>query len=710
MIKTALRYFLLLGIIVSSFSLKAISNKKAVADSLMSVHETDSAILFKNYTTIAVSFISVDKKRQKVYLDSAGLLKGSVDDTASIVNLYYTSWGHYYYQCRNFDSSIIMYKRSLESMDPINSKMFNKSYGNIARAYARSDEYDSAIYYYHQSVNVYNQADTTKKVKLAKAYSYNHIGSIYLNIGVYDSSVTYYYHALKIYEDLGNKKRTAIVLMNIGNIYLYHKEYDKALIEYRKGLSLLPDSKEKSRSIRAKLYTNMGLCFKATEMFDTALVYYQNALEIRKQIGPVTSIAGIYDNLGNLNKGQGEFAKALNYYQMALNLRKERSSPRWLAASNGNIGMMYYEMHDFRKSITYLTKAVEISDNNGFVETSIVCKQGLSRAHEQLGEYNKALKYYKEYNELNDSIHSLQLEERLNELKQKYELEKKDRLIQNLEEAGKLSAAKEEKQSVIMNGLLIAAVLLLIILFILQRYFKMKRKADKEIFAKNEQLNQQKTLELMKELEVGSIRSFAEGQEKERSRIAGDLHDRLGSLLSTVKLHFNSLDNAIGNDESAKKSFNFALELLDNSVEEVREVSRNLSKGVLVQFGLIAAVENMSDAINSAGKIKMEVISVGVESRLNSEIEITLFRVVQELITNVIRHAQTNEVFVQFSGAGSHLSIMVEDHGVGFNINDVKSNGIGIENLKSRVQSVGGAFTVDSVIGEGTTIIIEIPY
>jgi signal transduction histidine kinase len=505
--------------------------------------------------------------------------------------------------------------------------------------------------------------------------------------------------------------------MNLGNIYLYHGEYNKALLEYNKALAILNEYPGKRISTRASLLTNMGICFKANHEPDTALVYYEKALEIRKKIGPSRSVSGLYDNIGNLLKSRGEYDNALSYYNKALAIRKKGAGARDLASSYGNIGLLYVTTNENKKAISYLNKALEISRNMHFVEISINCKQGLSEAYKNMGNYKYALEYYVEYQELNDSIHSLKLEEKLNDYKQKYESEKKDRLIERLEEDKKLADALDKRQKVInekqrmmMNGLGGIALLLLVILFILQRYFKMKRESDRKLFEKTEQLNQQKTLELMKELEMSSFKSFIEGQEKERTRIAGDLHDRLGSLLSTVRLHFDSLDDALSENPEAKQSHEFALKLLDSSVQEVRAVSRNLTKGVLTQFGLIAAVENMRDAINAAGKIQMEVLSSGVTSRLNPNVEINLFRVIQELITNVIRHAQTNEVFVQFNGAGNHFGVIVEDHGIGFDKNNIESNGIGMSNLKSRIQAVGGSFDIDSIIGQGTTIIIDVPY
>ena len=719
MMNSTFKYALILLFIISGLTSSAAEDNNI--DSLIAAQPTDTLSQFRRFCQLSYYYYYTSKNKvtQKIYLDSATALKGAITRPQALSG-YYTSLGHYYYKSNQFDSALIQYKKIDHLIDTTNVRQYSKNNINIGRTYGRIDQYDSAIFYYHKTIKILESLDTSKMTTtlgIILATTFNNLGSIYLNTGNYNEAVNYYYLSLKLFDKNNKPLRRTAVLMNLGNIYLYHSEYDKALLEYDKALNILNEHRGQRIGTRASLLTNMGICFKANGQLDTALAYYEKALKIRERIGPSRSVSGLYDNIGNLLKSKGEFKNALAYYDKALTIRKKGAGARDLASSYGNIGLLYVKTNENKRAITYLNKALEISHDMQFVEITINCKQGLSEAYKKLGNYKYALGYYVEYQEMNDSIHSVELEEKLNNYKQKYESEKKDRLIERLEEDKKLADALDKKQKVInekqrlmMNGLGGIAILLLFILFILQRYFKMKRESDRKLFEKTEQLNQQKTLELMKELEMSSFKSFIEGQEKERTRIAGDLHDRLGSLLSTVRLHFDSLDEALAGNPEAKQSHEFALKLLDNSVQEVRAVSRNLSKGVLTQFGLIIAVENMRDAINAAGKIKMEVLSSGVTSRLNPDVEINLFRVIQELITNVIRHAQTNEVFVQFNGAGNHFGVIVEDHGIGFDKNNIKSNGIGMSNLKTRIQSIGGSFDIDSIIGQGTTIIIDVPY
>ena len=720
MLITLLKRLLSLLIIGVLLPMTLLGANNPKLDSLLLKHPTNKIDRFNNYVSISYYLNRSNLKQQKKYLDSAEQLVKYISKDSLLVS-YYTSLGHYYYKTERFDSALIKYRESLNAIDTVSNRYFaGKTFSNIGRVFYRTDRYDSAIYYYMKSVYCFNMMDTTnraKRIEMLKANSINNIGSVYLNMGDYDEAIRYYYEAIRSYDNNNKSLRGTSVLVNIGNIYLYHKEYDKALIEYNKAYKILLQHKNKKISTRASVLTNMGVCFKAKGQIDTAMACYERALLIREKIGPMASKAGLYDNIGNIKKSQGNYKEALDYYQRALKIREDIGAPRWLASSYASIGLLYAEKDQSKKAIHYLKKAVAIADKTRLVEISIECKKGLSQIYKDLGNYKDAYNYYVEYQELNDSIHSLKLEEKLNEYKQKYESEKKDNMIGHLEALQKLSDLSIEKQKEVnkkqkqvVRVLSVAAVLLVAILFVLFLYFRMKRAADKELFEKNEQINYQKTLKLMKDLEMSSIKSFVEGQERERSRIAGDLHDRLGSLLATVRIHFNILEEEFDQNPSAKESYEFAMQLLDKSVAEVREVSHNLSKGVLTQFGLIAAVENMRDAINSAGKIQMEVSSLDVVSRLDPEVEIHLFRVIQELITNVIRHAQTDEVVIQFSEGESNLSILVEDHGVGFDVNNIQSDGIGMKNLKNRIEEVNASISFDSIIGQGTSVVIEVPY
>lgn len=693
---------------------------KQIMDSLNAIPNKNVNDQLYYYIYSANYFKNKDPKIQVSYLDSARVLvpqATSMDHIAMLYNYYAT----YYAASNNPDSAILYYHKSYYTSSS------NNQIQNTGRAllilssfHVKQDNYDSGFYYLNKGLDYYNQIDTSLLDMHKDAYLGQiniNIGSIYLNKGNYDKAIEYYYKAIRLYESAGSKRHQIKAIINLGNIYIFNKRYDKAIEEYSKALDIAEAVGGKVIHQKASIYTNLGSCYKAKGSLDTAMMYYNKALDIRTKSGVKYAIAGLSDNIGNIKKARGDYEGALSEFKKALKIRQEGSSKRGLASSYGNIGLLYAKMLKSRESIPYLKRAIEIADSNSFVEISLVCQEGISVAYRDLGDYKRSLETYVKYRKMNDSIHNIRLEEKLNLYKEKYEAEKKDRLIQKLEEQQLLDELAAEKQKAIVSqqrlissSLAALAVLLLIILFITYRYFKMKGRANRELMLRKDQVNQQKTLDLMKDQEISTIKSYMEGQEKERSRIAGDLHDRLGSLLSTVKLHFSSLEENVDPGKEARESFHYALQLLDDSVDEVRSVSRNLTTGVLTQFGLFAAVESMKEAINSARKIKMHIIRSGTEMRLDVDVEINLFRIIQELVTNVIRHAHTDEIFVQFVGNDNRLNIIIEDHGIGFNMKNIESEGIGLSNMKDRVESIGGVFSIDSVVGEGTTIIIDIPY
>ena len=197
-----------------------------------------------------------------------------------------------------------------------------------------------------------------------------------------------------------------------------------------------------------------------------------------------------------------------------------------------------------------------------------------------------------------------------------------------------------------------------------------------------------------------------EGQEKERQRIANDLHDDLGGLMATVKLHFNALK-----DKKSPELFNKTNELIDEAYDKVRSVAHAKNSGVIAKQGLLSAVTNMAEKISSSNKIAIEVHDHGLENRLENSLELTIFRIIQELITNTIKHAEATKASIHLTHHEDSLNIMVEDNGKGFNPSQItKTNkGMGISSIDKRIEHLNGTMTIESEPDKGTTTIIDIP-
>ena len=236
-------------------------------------------------------------------------------------------------------------------------------------------------------------------------------------------------------------------------------------------------------------------------------------------------------------------------------------------------------------------------------------------------------------------------------------------------------------------------------------------KRKRKLAEQETELETQKNLTLLKEQEITTINAMVDGQEKERQRIAEDLHDNLGSVLATLKLHFENLKI---NTEKKKIDQNTLFDKTENLIDEaylkVRRIAHAKNAGVIANQGLLVAIQMMAEKISSADKINIEVIDYGLDKRLENSLEITVFRIIQELTTNIIKHAEAKNATINIALYDKNLNIIIEDNGLGFNIDKVNlKNGMGISSIKTRVEHLKGTFEVDSTIGKGSSIIINIP-
>ncbi|MEO1655962.1 MAG: sensor histidine kinase, partial [Bacteroidota bacterium] len=322
------------------------------------------------------------------------------------------------------------------------------------------------------------------------------------------------------------------------------------------------------------------------------------------------------------------------------------------------------------------------------------------------------VKYETLYSNLRDSLDQDYLES-INILNDREEARFQEKL--SISEAQTLRA-EQAQQTTIIFALSIGIALLLGLSFAIYRALRSERK---EVKAKERALEAEKAIldkdlkikDLLVEQELKSLSAMLEGQEKERNRIAKDLHDRLGGLLSTVKIHFQAVEKQITaiklqNQEQYLK----ANQLLDDACAEVRKVALDLESGVLQQFGLIPALLDLKHTIEGGEMLEINLVDVGFEEkRLDAKMEIEIYRVIQELLSNIMRHAQASEVEIQlFRKEKNNLNITVEDNGKGFDPEapDFKK-GMGLNNIDYRVKQLGGEISIDSHLGKGTTTIIN---
>lgn len=441
--------------------------------------------------------------------------------------------------------------------------------------------------------------------------------------------------------------------------------------------------------------------FKGTKALENN--EYKKAINHYKQISKIAlthrDSSKYLNNQLNIAQIIGHHEKKSNesiemHLELIKYFKKKQDFKRQFIATS-NLALLYNSIDQPRKAIKFLIQTDSINIKEDILANKSYLYNDLSFLYEKVKNFKKSLIYLKKSNALKDS---LSLENKIKEIakiKEQYDNEKL--------RADNLEIESKRKQ----NFNLLVGALGIILFGGLTAFLLQKNTRKKQKLAEQEKaLETQKLATVLKEQELISIDAMIEGQEKERQRIANDLHDDLGGLMATVKLYFNELK-----EKQTSELFDKTTKLLDESYQKIRSISHTKNSGVIANQGLLQAVQNMADKITISNKIVIHVKNHGLENRLENSLELTIFRIIQELITNVLKHANASEVTIHLTNHEEALNILVEDNGIGFNPSQIttKNNGMGISNIDKRVEHLNGTMTIESQIYKGTSIIIDIP-
>lgn len=566
-----------------------------------------------------------------------------------------------------------------------------------------------------------------------KAETTNEIGRLHFFTGKLDSASIYFEKTKNTFTVLKDSNRVASVNISLGAIYLRNGDYKKTIATLTESASFFENHDDELNA--AKCYSNIASAFAELENYDTAITYSEKALRIFSANNLVQYELITLPNLATQYFKKGDTIKAIGYYNKAETLAENLSNKRSLSMIYNNLGNLYLDS-DSEKAKTYLEKAyvlknelnlksgIEVTESNlGYLylknkeyakAISLLQKAThtikgkqlaiiytyLKDAYEGLDNTAKALEFSEKSRVLNDSLLSAEHQNIILDIQAKYESEKNEKQIIQLQ-SDNLEANYKRRQN--RNLLFIALGILAITLFVVYILLK-NAKRKRIILAQNNTIKQQEFNQVLKAKELEGIDAILTAQEEERSDIAADLHDNLGSKIATLKLYVENYDTA----EDFYSYYDKLKLLINDTYGEIRAISKNKFFGARIDKGLIASTKAIANQISDTKKLTIKVINVDVNKRLENAAEIQIFRIIQELLTNSIKHANASEVIIQFSEENNILNIIVEDNGKGFDITK-NTTGTGLINIEKRVEKLNGELVIDSTLNNGTTVILNIP-
>jgi signal transduction histidine kinase len=518
---------------------------------------------------------------------------------------------------------------------------------------------------------------------LKTANTLNNLGIIYDEMGDSKKALENYFEARKIYERIGDKSKIAMVISNIGIVLKAQREYKKVIGYYHEALQLYKELDNEFGM--AACHANLGSVYYFTQSYDSALYYaLLSTDEFRKQnvlqFLPTTlsSAAQAYTKLGKTKEAKASLLEALK-------LNEEFDNKFDLSEVLLNLASVYRTENNIKEAKLSALRGLSIAESIQARKLVMDARLELSAIEEKRGDFNASLQEYKLYNQQKDSLFEQDKTRQIAELQTQYETEKKEKEIS----IQKFQLSEQELTLERNQAMIIGMLVLLIsfsVVFILERS-RVKLKEQKSKALQQQAFQEELT------------RSVIELQERERSRFAQDLHDGFGPLITALKFNLESSKPERANTES----------LLTQMYDEIRNVSFALWPQVLARDGLVSALQELANRLNKSGKIKIEVLAIGLIDL--GIAEIMFYRICQEWLTNILKHGSATKITIQLISHPDELVVMIEDNGDGFDTAMLEvGKGNGWKNIQSRAHLLKATLDLDShSMSAGTTLTLTLP-
>lgn len=551
-----------------------------------------------------------------------------------------------------------------------------KGYHYQGIVYSDKSDYNSAFKNYRKALELYKSINYVRGIGAC----YANFGNLYKFIGKPDSAVYNHQAAVDIFKKYKQADALSQAYGNLGGIFQQIKQYEKSLHYFTESAKLARQLNDSSLLARALINQATALTeLKQTEkMFEA----HKTALLIAEKINDEYAIQLANINIADYYRQKKDYLKAIAFGTISLKYAVKLSIPYDVADIKKSIGNLYEASGDYDKAKSFYLEALEVSEEINAREISAAIYNSLHTVFAKTGEYKDAYKYLSLAQQYEDSVLGEKQLKIINELEIKYQSSQKDKEL-----AQKQLQLEKTKQYVIyaIGTSLIALLLALLI----SAYYNYKRKIH---------LKQLNAIQQEKELQV--LQALMQGEEKERTRIARDLHDEVAGMLAAAKMHII----AIASQE--EENYGRVVGLLDEASVSVRKTAHNLMPEVLIHNGLDTALRKYCYNISN-DTLTIQYDSWGETGRYSSEFELSVYRIVQELLNNVLKHSKATEAIVQVGFQADILSITVEDNGVGFDQNSADKDGTGMNSIKSRVRIMNGKMDIISEPGQGVSTYLE---
>lgn len=598
-----------------------------------------------------------------------------------------------------------------ENSEPETAKQYFKQAGALTRKlnytwgaykhlvlfgdiYLLQGNLDSALFYQQEALAVAEKM----KDSLSIGISLFNVGINYRERADYQKAIEYCLRGRKIMDRLGNAGIEVQMNDALQILYYNRSEYDKAIAFGEKAVAQAKALK--MREFLGKCLINLSLSYQNTNQLDKAMVALEETLKIGEEYQDIRVQAATQQNLADVALKQRNYVLLRKHAEKSLALHLQLGDTNGKTTALRSIAICNLQEGKLAHAKEYAREALALSQTHNYRVEEASAYKLLSEIAYAGRDFANGITWSDSMVTVLEAMVGEVISTKSADLEKKYETEKKEVRIKQLEAEKTVQELRLRQKNIFNYILLGGAVTFLLIALLSYRNYRQKQA-----------LQQKRINELQTEKQLAATEAVLKGEEQERTRLAKDLHDGLGGMLSGIKYSFNTMKGNLIMTPENQQAFERGIDMLDSSINEMRRVAHNLMPEALVKFGLDTALKDFCNDINQSGSLKLTYQSSGLENTvIESNTAITIYRVVQELVNNVLRHAAATTALIQIERSETGIAITVEDDGKGFDTAILqRPKGIGWDNIRSRVDYLKGKMDIQSASGKGTSVLIELP-
>lgn len=538
---------------------------------------------------------------------------------------------------------------------------------------------DSVIFYAQQLI-------PEVKENPDKATLYNTLAKAYQEKGLFEEALRFYLEAIKVTETLGDNAAVNDNKLGMANVYFARNEYNKAITNYNELLATTEDQQIKHIVYRqlSQIHLERKELVKAQDYAEKALTYFRQSGQLKNELQSKLT-------LGIISELNQHTDTAFSIYNEVINIAQQRQFFDIYINAGQRLGDLLIAKQDYENARGMLTMVYANAMQWNDMKAQLKVLNSLRNLHAAMGDYKNAYALMTQLMGISREVQDKQNKREINELEIKYQTAQKEKEILNKE--NEIDQQKTIKYSLLIGFLAI----LLPVIGLLYMYYQ-KLQAQSKLNATMEEMNQQRITALLKDKELELLKASVNGQEKERKRIAGELHDSIGGNLAAIKLQLSNL------------GIKDVIKQVDETYHQVRDLSHDLVPQKFSNTGfteLIAGYLRQFDLPGNA-KISFQAYPPEEIDLIETTLKVEIYKIMQELITNTQKHSQASKVEIQLTQFDGMLKLLFEDNGKGFSTETTRQ-GIGFQNIRERLKLFDGVLSIDSFPSKGTVIDIEIP-